>query len=379
MGTTEGLIDLFRNLPPVSVDTPSSPQSAESSSFTSFFSSMGDASVPTAYGRSLEGRGCSCRYSDGVVSTNRAPFVTTDVNVSLCMSTYPVNSANAKGPNNPCQADVASSADGKTDLDTIGMDWIQSCLRRSTGNGYPNRTIFLLGDSVAGAVVNTLALAARGVFQVRLLSLPGIQYNQLICSSQYRMILDVLQSQLQPGDIFAFKFMYLLDAVDEPTPNDSISPNCLDQVAQEGMPALFRALEQLVTTTIEPAGAQMLLIGNWPALRYGAVGNGLDEAPIIAGWKEDFGDDDPQHYPSHDTFAPLLERFPQLVFYITLFEPFVVEHRSVLDFHKYILPGWPGLNGYYDHSHLNAVGSIYLWPFVCDKMEAQGLLPREGR
>ena len=260
-----------------------------------------------------------------------------DPSASLCYSTYPMNVALFRQDElDDCRLKPATT---DTDLSDLSPDLIATCLAplRSGEGGLPRATMFIFGDSHAGVAVTSLKFAVRGAYQVRHVYFPSVSYVRLAETALYQTILAQLSMQMRQGDALVVVYDRSHMPIGKTKPGES--------------KVVLGALEQLTHYAVS-ADAPLILLGNWPMQGEGAVSLGVQT--------------DDEYYAF---LEPLLTQYPSTIHYVSTYEPLCADGSC----YKW-LPG-TSISLYFDDNHLNTVGSIYLWPYLCDALVAEGLLP----
>jgi len=360
---TEGLIGVALAVQlPSTVDTPSCPEMGQRASFDAFLTDeRGDPTVPTPFGRSLSGGGCACRFCDNVTKHHHQPaHLVNDTEASLCFSTYDDENRMATGflPETACtdgygmdghphrygslgqdelleQMAMANTTDNVAAL----VPTFEGCLAPDrSADGLPKQVLFLVGNSHTGALSAAVKLAVRGAYQVRSLTISNTYLSggggELpdLYPAGYAAITEALKGLLQPGDILC------------PVWWKGVSDGTKDA----------GPLTELLESVVVPSGANMLVLGPYP-------NRALSQA-----WDETTG------FSHGEAMAALAEKYPQL-HYVDLYRPFCDIDDESNACSCVTTPGQV-VSAYFNEHHISVVGSIYLWPYICDVMEDGGLL-----
>jgi hypothetical protein len=358
----------------------------------------GNTSIPTSFGRRERG-GCDCRLpSNSVAWTHRSRWSRyeqiqhdDDNDVPYCLTTYPATGAWEAHKKHGGHGDdpltmwrkgrrecLVSVNGGEGALTGQEENLITECLTPNRKSpDHPTRTMFVLGDSHASVMMPALVHAARGVFQVRLLYSDGVGLfphraagvsNLGRFADVYSTILKTLNAQMTHGDAVVIA-MYSANWVSE---TDAISRGSNGAVGNRSSSPLHSLETDLMRGIIEPAKSQLIVFGDWPYYGHTKFG----QPPFGKPTKEQ-GNVLAQSR-LHKMIQPLLARHSALR-YMPLTPLFCDEdielesNATKLGLVSHTPRGacsWniPGTTvpAYSDGENLNTVGSIYMWPYICD-------------
>jgi hypothetical protein len=361
-------------------------QQAELDAFQDYFlEAHASMSIDTNFGRTLSS-GCACRYCDVATDAHVAPpDLTTSAYANLCVSTYPKPMTLIAGDENPdyfCKTQTFTE-DNVDNLVPIAVENINSCLTPDRSNvTFPQRTIFLIGDSIAGAVLPGIALAVRGAYQVRsmyvgqygMVTPPTSQFVQWLnasgqpktaasLTSLYDITLSVLKQQMQAGDllVIAQQDTNVLAANIVSPPDDYISKPTY---------GVMDAMEHdFIEGIVEPIGAKALILGAWET---------NERAPGRMNRKA----------LARKMITDMVGRHSNSSHFIDMFSYFCdkemddlstftdpedgYSNTTVLPECSRLLPGTT-IRAFRDDFHINSAGAIYLWPYMCSALESQSL------
>jgi len=229
------------------------------------------------------------------------------------------------------QMAMANTADNVAAL----VPTFEGCLAPDrSADGLPKQVLFLVGNSHTGALSAAVKLAVRGAYQVRSLTISATYLSDFpdLYPAGYAAITEALKGLLQPGDILC------------PVWWRGVSDGTKDA----------GPLTELLESVVVPSGANMLVLGPYP-------NRALSQA-----WDETTG------FSHGEAMAALAEKYPQL-HYVDLYRPFCDIDDESNACSCVTTPGQV-VSAYFNEHHISVVGSIYLWPYICDVMEDGGLL-----
>jgi hypothetical protein len=364
----------------------------------------GNSSIPTSLGRRHKG-GCECRFPHGV-SQGDHPIASQkgreahenwddDDNVPFCLSTFegkhmphqpeePDAKSNKRNPqmlfaNRHCMAPV----DGQSGpIDREVKDLITECLTPNRNlTDHPVKTMFLLGDSHSAALLPALVLAVRGKYQVRhvysdVVGLvphrmhEGRDTNPGRFVDVYNHILTTLKSEFVEDDVVVL-------AMHAANFNHGVNPGDFPVTGRKGqghvsdlnVSAVDLIQQDLLEGIVGPAHGKLFILGDWPyfpnlANPSSGLVDGKAEAKVDGQAK------------LQAQIEPLLGSQHPALRYKSLL-PFFCSKGTVLQNSWTTAPegacssNIPGTNlqAFADDHHLTTVGSIYMWPHLCDLFE----------
>jgi hypothetical protein len=375
----------------------------------------GNSSIPTSLGRRHHG-GCACRYPHGIsakMEQGRASRGARDAkpsddedNVPFCFSTFagkhmpgqpeqmvpllmngktadPVNKENSQKmfANRHCNAGIVGE---NAQIDEEVKDLITECLTPNRKlHDHPEQTIFLLGDSHSAAILPALVLAVRGAYQVRHVysDVVGLFPHRTHEESElgveldsnpgrfvdvYNYILKTLKAQMVQGDVVVLS-MHASNF------NHGSSPSSMSIIARQDngpvgdvdLTAVDLMERDLLEGVVGPAHGRLFILGDWPY--FPDVRKALHRASGVV--KVD------GQAKLQAQLEPLLERHPALR-YKSLVPMFCTPGTALQNNWtttpkgacSSTIPG-TNLHAFADDTHLSTVGSIYMWPHLCDLFE----------
>jgi peptidoglycan/LPS O-acetylase OafA/YrhL len=342
-----------------------------------------DLSIDTQFGRS-EGNGCGCKFPGIKTGDHMSQAATDDSGdgSKFCFSTYPMNYAMYE--DDDCEISVTGLNSQPTAVfGAAEAAVIKKCLTpdRESSN-YPKPTVFLLGDSHAGSLMPALAYAIRGVYQMRrfrtnTIGLIPHHYGGETDAGHgfhidmYRMILATLNGVMMPGDIVVMcQFMgnwadNLVTINRDPAQNGAVVDLTLTSL---------EVLERdLVRSVLSENGGRLVILGDWPYFNDGTAGEppSGDASAAVA--------DVAVHAMVQGPIKEMAARNNNTEY--MSFVPLFCEQGTVLNETMKLIAGgicsWniPGtnINAYHNLNHLNTIGSIYMWPYLCDAMVNLGM------
>jgi hypothetical protein len=372
---------------------------ASNESFLDFIVGPGNISVSTSFGRNLQparGMGCACRFcEDGDVRPRHAGYprhVTSDSDVSYCFSTYP---GELNWRDKECGASIGPKVQEEDVQRFLArFDHCFEPVRNSSD--LPTRTLWLIGDSTSGSVRAGLTLAVRGSYQVRYF---GVSFYGLLMSDKR---LHSVETSRNRAVMLAMRALYvrfkqLLTQYMQEGDLLVIMEEDMQFLVLDGDAAIAQVIEHdLLDGIIKRANASLVVLGGWPRGDINATsalpGDVFARAHVAKLLQTAFD--------KHDTCGDATPCPPgtRPGYFISLFESYCdgelpnydkllaarIEDRerlqSLPDNQTLVplcwtkLPGTSNVTAYADAPHLNTVGAIYLWPQICDAMEAVGLL-----
>jgi len=334
-------------------------------------SAFSDLSTVTAFGRS-DDHGCACRFCEYETTSggHRPPQAlgvtsASDNTPSLCMSVAPLvevteddDPCAARGDPSPLWEKSETSTVSEAEMDEV-MEFyqpmIKSCLKPDrTSKNLPKATIFLVGDSHARTFTGALSLATRGLFQVRTLSMNGVgimKYGHTPLGA--RLMSEVnkaLGDYMREGDLVVLR----------QESNDFVHA-----------PGADKRLEDFLLKGIKPNGGHLVIFTDWP----------VNLAPL--GEDRSVVDKLAKRQPSLVHVAHLSEHFCSKSAISGISNAVAGKTDSTMGTDvagcETNVPGTAGLDAYMKetnadgsrkYGHLSSAGEVYLWPYVCDEMEA---------
>jgi peptidoglycan/LPS O-acetylase OafA/YrhL len=342
-----------------------------------------DLSIETKFGRT-EGNGCGCKWP-GIKTGDHISMAASEEGSDgskFCFSTYPMNYAMYE--DDDCEISVTGLNSQPTALfGAAEAATIKRCLTPDReSDKYPKPTVFLLGDSHAGSLMPALAYAIRGVYQMRRFRTNTIgliphhyggdtDAGNGFHIDMYRMVLATLNGVMQPGDIVVMcQFMgnwadNLVTINRDPAQNGAVVDLEL---------TTLQVLERdLVKTVLAQNGGRLVILGDWPYFNDGTAGEppSGDDTTAVA--------DVAVHAMVQGPIKEMAARNNNTNY--MSFVPLFCEKGTVLNETAKLIPdgicSWniPGtnINAYHNLNHLNTIGSIYMWPFLCDAMVNLGM------
>jgi hypothetical protein len=280
-----------------------------------------------------------------------------------------------------CKVEVAGAAKA---FDVEAVDLITQCLTPDrTSPDLPSSTIFVLGDGHAAAILPALVLAVRGAFQVRHLYTETVglfphrvaqttkrgaaQTNFFRYIDVYEHILDTLRARMQRGDVVVLS----MHSGNWNPANGAIGKSHKDgSVVDLNSTAVDLMDHDLLHGVVEPAKAKLFVLGDWPYFKTFGLGSQPPRGNPAA-----IEPDLSLHAQLQAQLLPLLKSNKAL-HYASL-APLFCQQGTTLEHNSTTAPkgacSWniPGtsIQAYSDDNHLNTVGSIYMWPHLCDMIE----------
>lgn len=238
---------------------------------------------------------------------------------------------------------------------------VRSCLTPQRSGGFPQRSLFLLGDSHAGAIAPGLMAAVDGAVSMVWTAtgygcglLPESIINSRfygdpedrprLCKAFNNAIFDVLREQLQPCDIVVIH---------------------QERRKFDVNPSLVASHMRAIQNVVHAKGAKLVFIGD--GLRLPARGSYCITPALRSRCTITF---DPTSYSFHDetAYATLAQSDGTYFFPIVSLFCDVAQHSCGAQ-----IPGTDTL-AYYDDQHLSSAGALYLWPYLCSFLSDSGLL-----
>lgn len=352
--------------------TTTQPDCTTSAGYTDYITDeKGDLSIPTCFGATATGK-CSCQTGT-VASTHTSLLAgSTAATSQQCMS------ADTSG--DVFYMSDACNMGASTYATPAALTMITTCLTPDrTDANLPTATMFVLGDSHMGATAPGLVYAVRGHYQVRHLrtntygifphSIEAVCGNDCTTDAQYvtiyNQILSTLSSVMQQGDVVALASW---------SAGWGMTPLVGTGVESTTQTTMDMMKETMLDAVITPAGGSLVIFGDWPYFE----SNGVAGQP-------------PSGTPAAADVRVQMELKPQAealaaantnVHYVSLVGLFCESDLDSLTTGatemaagqcSYNIPGTT-INGYANQEHLNTVGSIYMWPFICDELTTAGLI-----
>jgi hypothetical protein len=274
------------------------------------------------------------------------------------------------------------------------MDHVDQCLTPDrSSRDHPTKTMFVIGDGHVGVLMPSLVLAVRGRFQVRHVrsdSLGVFPHRHVSMTNGarfidlYKHLLTTLRKQMTIGDVLVVS-MYAgnwasdvgaIGLIGGSGGNTSGSVEDIDSTAVQMLE------HDLLQGVVEPSHGKLFIFGEWPyyGASQGQATSLLGKVSSLLGFSPGtalISDADVTHQAElQRLLEPLLAHHPAL-HYVPLL-PLFCDLGTELDNNwttapkgscRQTIPG-TSIQAYSDDSHVNTVGSIYMWPHVCDAMEA---------
>jgi hypothetical protein len=365
---------------------------------------IGNMSIPTSLGRRQKS-GCSCRFPERWSKHGHASRLARgshpwddEGDFPYCLSTYSgTHRPSEHGNRNPetrenvqmmfegrpCMAEVAGVTRA---IDDEVKDLITTCLTPDRKSyDLPSKTMFLLGDCHSAVILPGLVLAVRGIYQIRHVysdsvglfphhadqnGLHSIQHSKTNTArfvDVYQHILQVIRTRMQPGDVVV---------ISQFTGNWNAAWNGKNGavgrlhgktgpvVDLEGVTPVDLMEKDLLQGIVQPKGGRLFVLGDWP---YFPAVDGMHGKPSSAEAKVE------AHAKLQTQLEPVLERHRSSLRYRSLI-PLFCKPGLELDNNWTTAPkgacSWtiPGssIQAFADDNHLNTVGSMYMWPYLCD-------------
>jgi hypothetical protein len=307
-------------------------------------------------------------------------------------------------PNKDCAIDIEKNPAAFSHEEA---QLVSECLTPDRKSAHhPAKTMFVLGDCHVGVLLPGLALATRGSYQIRHIQadttsiFPHVQAgstnpNRFV--DFYTTILSTLHREFSKDDVIVIA-QYAGNWNDEtmdmsegasaiPAARNkavaATSASGKSEVAKRSdtdrylTPLPLDLMERdLLEGIVEPKHGRLFVFGEWPYFQNlgpGGLFGGL-LGTFLGGGE---GDVHNQAY-LHENIQPMLKRHRALNYHSLL--PLFCEKGTELDTEWADTPqGACGINipgtdvqAYSNENHLNTMGSIYLWPFLCDAFHGDG-------
>jgi hypothetical protein len=290
----------------------------------------------------------------------------------------------------------------------------------------PARTLFLIGDSISGSFLSTLQLAVRGRYQVRPFFIGGLsaviggqmqdslrkdlQYGsksmEFIWDEMYHNLRNLLKEHVQADDLLVAhsETSILLDYAFHRVPSGLHETEHdfpllrggknkknkvewgaeIDPGYHSWSPQYVQRLEQdFLVEILEPVGAKMLVLGNWMDPTWTDSEVQETTPPSITFTNYSFN----VKARADELLQAMVDRHPESASFIDLLEfwceaPYKLPKFTDLDDESSTTDAPPkcsstipgtNLNGFHDGLHVNVNGAIYMWPHICNRLEALGL------
>jgi len=249
------------------------------------------------------------------------------------------------------------------DVDELKAEITECIVPDRSSEDLPQKTMFLIGDSLAGSFHAGLSYAVRGKYQMRSFRvhepagvLPFATSAGSSWPTQRAVYLDVvkhlfglLKANMQPGDVFVVFQQHLTDSAVDTATGEAIDPE---------RPVLEQLFEEVVDGLVRPANASMIVFDVWPSTLHTSGMQNISEALQL-----------------RQAIEPYVADYPG-VHYISLLPYFCegeLREDRLADCSKSRHVPSTEVNAYVDNIHLNTVGSIALWPYLCNAISDVGL------
>jgi hypothetical protein len=306
-----------------------------------------------------------------------------DMEVPYCLSTYDptgVTDEQMMWRFDKCIIQVVGD-DARSEFLQSEMDHVGECLTpdRASPN-LPQKTMFVLGDAHVGVLMPGLVLAVRGLFQVRHVRSDGLglfPHRHVTMTNGgryvdiYQYILQTLSDQMQEGD--ALVIAMHASNWDPQLGSIQRGADGADGMEDSNTTIMEMMETDLLDNIVKPANGKLFVFGEWP---YFHEVMGSDVEVDVA-----------DQAVLQKSLKPLLESHAANLEYVSLLPLFCTEGTELaLDEvgNSTEVPSGacmdkiPGTNvqayateDYHveDHAILNTIGSIYMWPYICDAIE----------
>jgi hypothetical protein len=257
-------------------------------------------------------------------------------------------------------------------FDTATQDLITQCLTPDRSSpDLPAKTMFLLGDCHSAVILPGLVLAVRGAYQVRHVYSNNCglfphrdpsgatwftNYERYV--DVYSRILQTLREQMRSGDAVVISMHGANWLGHTGTVGRSANGTIIDLPDTTPFDMMERDLLQGV---VQKAKGELIILGDWPYFENANHGTpDRKEAKVN------------QHAQVQEQLGPYIKRNKALRYESLV--PAFCDAGTVLDNKWTMTPkgacSWniPGssIAAYADDNHLRTVGSIYMWPYLCD-------------
>jgi hypothetical protein len=351
----------------------------------------GDSSITTSFGRS-ESAGCACKACAGATTTTAsatvtAPTLSTAADAGLCLSTDPApptvifDSATTCSAAYECEVTVGAytTASDPTGATKQAMkDQITTCLTPDrTSTTLPSATMFVIGDSYAGAVAPALAYAALGRYQVRtsyivahgVLASTGSALDTYTRQTASEGGPDLADLVVELGGHYTTTLASLMTAGDVVVVAE-LTTNWLEyrSPGPDASLAAYTVLESGFIPAVETASANMLLLAPYNSSAGSPVNRqaqAWEAMQTVAG----------RHTTSvstHNLFPYFCDAdLPASTVFTDIADD--TSNTTALPACSNLVPG-TSIPAFRDNYHLNAAGDIYLWPYLCSALTTAGLM-----
>jgi hypothetical protein len=200
----------------------------------------------------------------------------------------------------------------------------------------------------------------------------GIRINEKRYVDTYQHVLKTLKHQMTHGDVLVIS-MYAGNWHDDNGGIKYAHGNSGRIVDLETTPVGMMERD-LLESIVEPVGGKLYVFGEWPY--FNAPGNGFRKEPNEANGRQRAEGEVNFQADLQTALEPVIKRHTAL-HYVPLIHLFckpgtvldknwtVVPHSAGC---SDIIPG-TGLVGYSNDNHVNTVGSMYMWPYICEAMQ----------
>jgi hypothetical protein len=359
-------------------------------------------SIPTMYGRRANS-GCACRFPGITSGKHRSEHAKRSVATdgtdasSFCFTTHSENlgmyaNGTFAGGSLCKNVDVVNMGGDKRSSERLSRadaEAITKCLTPDRSSpDLPAPTLFLLGDSHSAGILPGLALAVRGRYQIRVFrtDIVGVFPHRFNATGTgiagewkqpapdaplhrfidyYNQMLRTLKTVVMPGDL-----VVVMQQAGNWRPGiGAIARTSMGEIYDMDATAMELLERDLLQDVVEPRGAKLVVLGDWPFFMSGGDGNlpigapHLQEATVYL------------QAEMQKSIEPMVANNPNVT-YLSLM-PLFCRPGTVLSNDATLLPhgtcSWaiPGtnFNAYHNAQHISTAGAIYMWPYMCDAVD----------
>jgi hypothetical protein len=280
---------------------------------------------------------------------------------------------------------MADVAGNEGQYDDATKELITECLTPDRSSPeLPSKTMFLLGDCHSAVNLNPLLLAVRGVYQIRHvysdtvglfphraeMKTAHLQTHPGRYIDVYNQILKSLRTQMKRGDVVVISMF---------AGNWAANNGVISRASGHGAPTSAREVKDsphmtpvdlmerdILRDIVEPAHGKLYVLGDWPYFPEMGHGTPAHAEAKVEGQAK-----------LQALLEPVLARHPKTLHYESLLPHFCNEGTMLHNDTKKAPKGactWnvPGtsLPAFVDENHLTTVGSVYMWPYLCDALTA---------